>query len=262
MTREELIKVLSDLKEGEIDIDVALDALEKDSDFVLKRMGVEDIGFAKLDHSREQRQGIPEVVLGGSKTPEQVAIITEKLYRKNGRVLVTHAGREHFTAVKKNLPESVYFEDARVIVAGSFPEPKNKERFVLIVSAGTSDIPVAKEADLSARFMALKTENLYDVGVAGIHRLLAHAEMLREASVCIVVAGMEGALASVVGGLVSVPVIAVPTSVGYGASFGGLSALLAMLNSCVPGVATVNIDNGFGAAMLAYKILSLQTRRV
>ncbi len=254
MTRDELIRLLAELREGKISID---EVMQRFSDFIPGGMGFEDIGFAKLDHLRELRQGIPEVVLGGSKTPDQVALISEKLYEKNGRVLVTHARREHFNGVREKLREASYFEDARVIVVGSFPEPKFEDKLVLIVSAGTSDIPVASEADLSARFMGLKTQVLYDVGVAGIHRLLAHASLLKKASVCIVVAGMEGALASVVGGLVSVPVIAVPTSVGYGASFGGLSALLAMLNSCVPGVATVNIDNGFGAAMLAYRIISV-----
>ncbi len=243
-------EILVKLQKGSISVEEAIS--------LLSHYGFDDIGFAKLDYDRDLRQGVPEVVFAGGKRPEQVVKIAEKLYERKGRVLITRARKEHYGDIKEVFPaNSRFFEEAGVIVVGSFLPKRFSNRYVLVVSAGTSDIPVAEEAALSLEFMGLNAERLYDVGVAGIHRLFAHADILRNASVCIVVAGMEGALASVVGGLVSSPVIAVPTSIGYGANFNGLSSLLAMLNSCVPGIGIVNIDNGFGAAMLAYRIISM-----
>jgi NCAIR mutase (PurE)-related protein len=212
------------------------------------------LGYARLDHHRELRTGFPEVVFCQGKTVEQVAEIFVRLAAKSKTVLGTRASLDAFNAVKERCPDAVYHQLARCIVIPSEEECEEKGD-VLVASAGTADMPVAEEAAVSAETMGLKVSRLYDVGVAGIHRLLEHSSLLQQASVVIVVAGMEGALASVVGGLTKRPIIAVPTSVGYGANFGGLSALLAMLNSCASGVGVVNIDNGFGAASLAYAIV-------
>ena len=220
---------------------------------VLRHLPYEDLGFAQIDHHRGLRQGFPEVVFCQDKTVEQVCQIVQRIRATGSDVLATRAGQEAFAAVQMLFPEAVYHVQARAIVLRSGQRPLTKG-VVLVVSAGTSDIPVAEEAAITAETMGSTTERLYDVGVAGIHRLLDRRERLFQARVLIVVAGMEGALASVVGGLVDKPVIAVPTSVGYGASFGGIAALLTMLNSCAAGVATVNIDNGFGAGYLAHII--------
>ena len=219
----------------------------------LRHLPYEDLGFAQIDHHRGLRQGFPEVVFCQGKTVEQVCQIVRRIRDTGSDVLATRASHDMFDAIHAVCPEAVYHTQGRVIVVRSEDRPRTKG-MVLVVSAGTSDIPVAEEAVITAETLGSTTERLYDVGVAGIHRLLDRRVKLLQARVLIVVAGMEGALASVVGGLVDKPVIAVPTSVGYGASFGGIAALLSMLNSCATGVATVNIDNGFGAGYMAHSI--------
>jgi NCAIR mutase (PurE)-related protein len=220
---------------------------------VLRHLPYEDLGFAQVDHHRGLRQGFPEVVFCQGKTVEQVCQIVQRIRATGSDVLATRAAPEVFAAVQVLCPEAVYQAQARVIVVRAGYRPPTRG-MVLVISAGTSDIPVAEEAVVTAETLGSTTERLYDVGVAGIHRLLDRREKLFQARVLVVVAGMEGALASVVGGLVDKPVIAVPTSIGYGASFGGLAALLTMLNSCAAGVATVNIDNGFGGGYMAHMI--------
>ena len=210
----------------------------------------EELGFAKIDHHRALRRGFPEVVFGLGKTAEQVAGIVARLASTSERVLVTKVNRECFDAVKGLVPEAEYHPLAQVITINRAKELPPRPG-IMVISGGTSDIPIAEEAALAAELIGNLVERAYDVGVAGVHRLLDHLPRLRQARVVVAVAGMEGALPSVVSGLVSVPVIAVPTSVGYGASFGGLAALLTMLNSCSAGVSVVNIDNGFGAGYLA-----------
>lgn len=212
----------------------------------------EDLGFAKVDHHRAVRQGFPEVVFGQGKTPSQIALIAEAIVRRGHSLLVTRTNEAAFEAVVKTVPDARFHEQARLIERRT-DIPKGTGT-ILVAAAGTSDLPVAEEAAISAEVMSNDVERMFDVGVAGIHRLLAKQDQLHSARVIIAVAGMEGALASVIGGLVRAPVIAVPTSVGYGASFGGVTALLAMLNSCAAGVAVVNIDNGFGAAAVASAI--------
>lgn len=216
----------------------------------LRHLPFEDIGFAKVDHHRALRNGMPEVILGEGKTPAQVAGIFARLARHGGNILATRANEKQFAAVKRKVRTAEYRELARAIILQRDPKKYGKG-IVAVVSAGTSDIPVAEEAVVTAEIMGNEVEHFYDVGVAGIHRLLANREALTRARVVIVCAGMEGALPSVVGGLVGVPVIAVPTSVGYGASFKGMAALLGMLNSCASNVSVVNIDNGFGAGYVA-----------
>ena len=216
----------------------------------LRHMPFEDLGFAKVDHHRALRNGMPEVILGEGKTPAQVAGIFARLARHGGNILATRATEKQFAAVKKKVRSAEYRDLARAIVLQR-DSKKYGKGIVAVVSAGTSDIPVAEEAVVTAEVMGNEVEHYYDVGVAGIHRLLANREALTRARVVIVCAGMEGALPSVVGGLVGVPVIAVPTSVGYGASFKGMAALLGMLNSCASNVSVVNIDNGFGAGYVA-----------
>ncbi len=219
----------------------------------LRHLPFEDLGFAKVDHHRALRVGVPEVVLAEGKTPAQVAKIFQRLARHGPNVLATRATRAHYLAVRKLVRKAEYEELARAIVLRRDATTYGKGT-IAVVSAGTGDIPVAEEAVVTAELMGNRVEHLYDVGVAGIHRLLAHRASLTRARVIIVCAGMEGALPSVVGGLVGVPVIAVPTSVGYGASFEGLAALLGMLNSCASNVSVVNIDNGFGAGYVASMI--------
>jgi NCAIR mutase (PurE)-related protein len=253
MNEERIKKIIRDVRNGALSEE---DALEN-----LRHLSFEDMGFARIDHHRALRQGMPEVVFAQGKRPEQVAAILERLAAHNPLVIATRADRDDLEAVKKLLPEARCFPDARVIAVGEVPTPDPDAPYVLVVSAGTSDQPVAEEAAVVAELLGLRVQRLYDVGVAGIHRLLAYQDLLQGASVTIVVAGMEGALPSVVGGLVRSPVIAVPTSVGYGASFGGLAALLGMLNSCAPGIAVVNIDNGFGAAVMARRILDVGLAR-
>jgi NCAIR mutase (PurE)-related protein len=216
----------------------------------LRHLPFEDLGFAKVDHHRALRAGMPEVIFGQGKTPAQLATIFSRLAKHEGNILATRADKEQFAAVKKKVRRAEYREPARSIVLQRDKE-KYGEGIIAIVSAGTSDIPVAEEAVVTAEIMGNDVERLYDVGVAGIHRLLANRRTLTRARVIVVCAGMEGALPSVVGGLVGVPVIAVPTSVGYGAAFKGVAALLGMMNSCASNVSVVNIDNGFGAGYVA-----------
>lgn len=221
----------------------------------LKTLPFEDVGgFACLDNHRKIRTGFPEVVFCQSKPVDRCAEIFKHLYSANGMVLGTRATKEHYEAVKAVIPSAKYLEDARCITVG---EPEKFVGKIAVCTAGTTDIPVAEEAAVTAYMCGAVVERFYDVGVAGIHRLLSKVERIREANVVVAVAGMEGALASVIGGLVDVPVIAVPTSIGYGANFGGVSALLAMINSCAAGTSVVNIDNGFGAGFSAAQINSL-----
>ena len=224
----------------------------------LRSMPYEDLGYAKIDHHRSLRTGFPEVVLCQGKSSDQVAEIVKRLAARNPVVLATKADEGAYEAVRRVLPNAVYHNDARIIVVRS-PEsaPQDKAQdanYILVVSAGTADIPIAEEAAVTAEAMGSRVERVYDIGVAGLHRLMDQKDKLDNANVIVVVAGMEGALASVVGGLVSKPVIAVPTSIGYGASFDGLAALLSMLNTCAEGVVVVNIDNGFGAGYFAHLI--------
>jgi hypothetical protein len=216
----------------------------------LRHLPFEDLGFAKIDHHRALRQGVPEVIFSQGKTPGQVAGIFERLAAHGGNVLATRASEEQFAAVAAVVPQAEYRPLGRAIVLKR-DRKKHGKGVIVVVSAGTSDIPVAEEAVVTAELMGNNVQHIYDVGVAGIHRLLAHRAGLAKARVIVVCAGMEGALPSVVGGLVGVPVIAVPTSVGYGAAFEGLAALLGMMNSCASNVSVVNIDNGFGAGYVA-----------
>lgn len=217
----------------------------------LRHLPYEDLGFARVDHHRELRNGQPEVIFGQGKTVAQVAGIMEAMTARGSNILVTRMQEQAAAELLLKFPNAVHHSQARAITVENSPRREQGRGYMLVVTAGTSDIPVASEAVVTARFMGNRVEELYDAGVAGIHRLLSSIDLLRGASVIIVVAGMEGALPSVVGGLVDRPVIAVPTSVGYGASFGGIAALLGMLNSCASGVTVVNIDNGFGAACAA-----------
>ncbi|MFA6170475.1 MAG: nickel pincer cofactor biosynthesis protein LarB [Candidatus Margulisiibacteriota bacterium] len=218
----------------------------------VKNNDYEELGFAKVDHHRIHRKGFPEVIYCPGKTPEQVAKIAASIAKQGHDVLATRADKKIFKAVKKSLKKAKYHEMARIItVKKAERRTLNVEHRIAIITAGTADLPVAEEAAVTAEHLGHKVERIYDVGVAGIHRLMKNLPKINNCRVVIVVAGMEGALASVVGGLIDKPIIAVPTSVGYGASFKGLSALLTMLNSCAPGVSVVNIDNGFGAAVCA-----------
>jgi NCAIR mutase (PurE)-related protein len=243
MTGDRLKKLLSNVAGGDISVDEAFERL--------RRLPYENIGDARVDHHRRIRQGVPEVIFGEGKTTEQILSIARSMRRAGAGVLMTRLSDEKIRAVRRAFRGAKVHPKARcAVIPKGKTEPKGKG-IVLVVTAGTSDIPVAEEAAVTAEFLGSSVERLYDVGVAGIHRLLLKEELLRKARVIVVAAGMEGALASVVGGLTDKPVIAVPTSVGYGASFGGVAALLGMLNSCAPTVAVVNIDNGFGAGVLA-----------
>lgn len=238
--------ILEQIKNGELPIDEAYQQL--------KFLPYEDLGFAKLDHHRAVRDNFPEVIYCAGKTNEQIKVIFERLARTNANILGTRADLDTFFAVESLVPGIKYDKTARLLyLQRSSASPLGK---AAVITAGTSDLPVAEEAALSLQVMGGEVERIYDVGVAGIHRLLDKVQLINQSQVVIVVAGMEGALVSVVGGLTSRPVIAVPTSVGYGASFKGLAALLAMLNSCASGVGVVNIDNGYGAAALAFSILN------
>jgi NCAIR mutase (PurE)-related protein len=242
MNAEKLKKLFAQVRSGKLSPD---DAVER-----LRHLPFEDLGFAKLDHHRALRQGIPEVIFAQGKTPSQVAEIFTRLAAHGGNVLATRATEEQYAAVAAAISRAEYRPLARAIVLKRDRKQHGKG-VIVVVSAGTSDIPVAEEAVVTAELMGNEVQHIYDVGVAGIHRLLAHRGALAKARVIIVCAGMEGALPSVVGGLVGVPVIAVPTSVGYGAAFEGLAALLGMMNSCASNVSVVNIDNGFGAGYVA-----------
>ena len=245
MNAKTLASLLESIRDGKVSVDDGLNQL--------RRLPFEDMGLASVDHHRAIRCGFPEVIFCPGKTTEQICEIFQKLAETGGNVLATRADTQAAEAVQARLPEAEYNELARTITLrqGDRSAPGGH---VAIVAAGTSDLPVAEEARVTAEIMDQRVTTHYDVGVAGLHRLLAHGESLQHAKAIVVTAGMEGALASVVGGLVAVPVIAVPTSVGYGASFGGLAALLAMLNSCASGVSVVNIDNGFGGGYIAAMI--------
>ena len=247
MDAEILKKLLNDVRDGSISTDEAMDRL--------KTLPYEDVGFAKIDTHRHIRTGFPEVVFCQGKSCEQVVHIMKRLGERSQKVLATRASKEMAEAVCREIDDCAYHEAARMLVIDRERNPKPQtDKFVLVLCAGTADIPVAEEASVTAELLGSRVERAYDVGVAGLHRLLDQKESIQKANVLVVVAGMEGALASVVGGLVSRPVIAVPTSIGYGASFGGLAALLAMLNSCAAGVSVVNIDNGFGAGYFAHLV--------
>jgi NCAIR mutase (PurE)-related protein len=242
MNAENLKKLFAQVRSGKLSPDAAVERL--------RHLPFEDLGFAKLDHHRALRQGIPEVIFAQGKTPSQVAEIFTRLAAHGGNVLATRATEEQYAAVAAAISRAEYRPLARAIVLKRDRKQHGKG-VIVIVSAGTSDIPIAEEAVVTAELMGNEVQHIYDVGVAGIHRLLAHRGALAKARVIVVCAGMEGALPSVVGGLVGVPVIAVPTSVGYGAAFDGLAALLGMMNSCASNVSVVNIDNGFGAGYVA-----------
>ena len=249
MNRQQIRALLDDVRSGNLTPEAAQERLFQ----VLSQQPYEDLGFARVDHQRSIRQGFPEVVFGQGKTPAQVAAIAARIAAAGHTVLVTRTTPEAHQAVLAELPGAVYHELARCITFDRHKAPRGRGT-ILIAAAGTADLPVAEEAAVTAETMGNTVDRLYDVGVAGLHRLLKEHARLTAARVIVVVAGMEGALPSVVGGLVDVPVVAVPTSVGYGASFGGLTALLAMLNSCATGISVVNIDNGFGAAAIASSI--------
>lgn len=249
MNNDTLLQLLREVQAGKVSTEAALDQLRWQP---VQAIG----GFAQVDHHRPMRQGMPEFVYAESKTPDQTAQILAAMVEKNGVGLASRAPESHYEVVRSRLPQAVYHSVARLISVGSLPP--SDVGHTLVVAAGTSDLPVAEEAAEVLRFLGHSPETLYDVGVAGVHRLLAKAHLLSGADVLIVVAGMEGALPTLVAGLVSAPVIAVPTSVGYGASFGGIAALLGMLNSCAPGLTVVNIDNGLGAAAAGHRILLRQ----
>lgn len=247
--------MLTDVKNGTCSIEQALHQL--------RSFPAESVNDGCVDHQRHIRTGIPEVIYGASKTSEQIAVIAEAMLKQGGPVIATRVTAEKAETVLEKVPQLRYHVEARMLVGNPAPTATNRYRGqTLVTCAGTSDIPVAEEARLTLECFGHPTEKLYDAGVAGLHRLMSRQEYLYSASVIIVVAGMEGALPSVISGLVSCPVIAVPTSVGYGASFGGIAALLGMLNSCAPGMAVVNIDNGFGAACMAEAINRLDEATV
>ena len=249
MNRPELLALLEAVHAGGVTPEAAQARLLQ----FLRHGAFEDLGFARVDHHRSIRQGFPEVVFGQGKTPAQIAAISERIVASGQNLLVTRASPEAFAAVAAVVPGAEFHDLGRTISLQVTPPPPGRG-IVALAAAGTADLPVAEEAAAALQIMGNSVERLFDVGVAGLHRLLAVHDRLTAARVIIVVAGMEGALPSVIGGLVDVPVIAVPTSVGYGASFGGITALLAMLNSCASGISVVNIDNGFGAAAIASSI--------
>ena len=238
-----LRELLSKVREGKVEVD---EALEK-----LRTLPFEDIGFASIDHHRHLRRGFPEVIYGRRKSVEQIITIMERMVERGENVLITRLADGKAKIIRGRFPESQYHPNARILTLATRSIDKEGKGTILVVSAGTADIPVAEEAVITAQFMGNEVQTLFDVGVSGLHRILENKDILMQASVIVVVAGMEGALPSIVGGLVSKPVIAVPTSAGYGASFAGISALLGMLNSCASGVTVVNIDNGFGAGYAA-----------
>lgn len=245
MDKQEILKLLASLEKGE-------SSQEKVAD-ILSSAGMDSLGYAVIDTDRSSRTGIPEVIYSAGKTPQQVAEIAERMNERGIPVLATRADEEMYEAVKEKIPGAIYDEMAKAIIYQ--PEkPELADGYIAVVSAGTSDMPVSEEAAITAEFLGNRVERIYDVGVAGIHRLFHRLDVIRGASVVIVAAGMEGALASVVGGMVDKPIIGIPCSTGYGANFGGVSALLSMLNSCAAGVSVVNIDNGFGAACQAHLI--------
>jgi hypothetical protein len=254
MKNSKIEKILNSVKSGKLSVKEALDQL--------KHLPYEDLGIAKVDHHRELRHGIPEVIFAEGKKTDDIKTIADSMLRKSGRLLITKATKEIYKEVKticKNYRVKIkYLEKSGVITIG---EKNVQQGLIAVLSAGTSDLPIAEEAIATANFLGSKTKMVNDVGVAGLHRLMSAKKVISEANVLIVIAGMEGALPSVIGGMTDKPIIAVPTSVGYGTSFGGITALFAMLNSCVPGIAVMNIDNGFGAGVLAHKVNILKTKK-
>jgi NCAIR mutase (PurE)-related protein len=250
MKNSSIKKVLNSVQNGEMSVK---DALEQ-----LKYLPYEDVGVAKVDHHRELRHGIPEVIFAKGKEPKDIKIIAGSMLKKSGKLLITKATKPVYKDIsalsRKHKVKAEFYEKSGIITAGGADKQKG---LVAVFCAGTSDMPVAEEAAATAGFLGSRVETVHDVGVAGLHRIVNAKEILTKANVLIVIAGMEGALPSVIGGMTDNPIIAVPTSVGYGTSFGGITALFAMLNSCVPGIAVMNIDNGFGAGVLAHKINSL-----
>lgn len=246
MTESQIYELLNSVKEGSLELGKAVEQL--------KQLPFEDLGYANVDHHREIRTGYPEVIFCPGKTNEQIRGIVERLLAKGTNIMASRAEKSVYEAIKDMHPHMEYYPEARTIFIQQKDIARSKSR-ILVVTGGTSDIPVAEEAVITAEKLGCTVERLYDVGVAGIHRLLANRYRLDSVQVIIAVAGMEGALPSVVGGLTDKPVIAVPTSIGYGANFGGLAALLAMLNSCASGISVVNIDNGFGAGFMAATII-------
>lgn len=246
MNANELKKLLTDLSKNKLS---PADAMKQ-----LQNLPYENIDFAKIDHHRELRNGSPEVIYCPGKTVLQIKKIIQSLRKADSNILATKLTEEAYKKLKTSLPKNAEYNDQAQTLAIRNKKPFQSKGLITIITAGTSDIPIAEEAAATARLMGSRVETIFDVGVAGLHRLLDNMEQINKARVLIVVAGMEGALASVVGGLVSQPIIAVPTSIGYGASFGGISALLTMLNSCATGIAVVNIDNGFGAGCMAHRI--------
>ncbi len=249
MDAKAIRKVLQSVSRGRLTVDQALEQL--------KRLPFEDLSYACVDHHRSLRKGFPEVIFGEGKSVEQIQGVMEAMVDQQDTVMVTRVSEEKAKAIRAKYPKATYHPDAHMLVLVSKPIEPASKGLIMVIAAGTSDIPVAEEALVTARTMGHRVESLYDVGVSGIHRLMRHDKLWTEASVFIVVAGMEGALPSVVGGLVDKPVIAVPTSIGYGSSFGGITALLGMLNSCASNVTVVNIDNGFGAGYVAATINAL-----
>lgn len=246
MTKKEMERILNAVRSGAMGVGHALEQMQE--------MPYKDLEYAKVDYHRELRNGFPEVIYSPGKSLEQIqGIVADMLARTKGNILASRADEQVYAAIRELTEDAVYYKDARSVVVKRQEYPVSEE-YIAVVTAGTSDIPVAEEAAVTAMVMGNAVRRLYDVGVAGIHRLLDNVEVINGARVIIVVAGMEGALASVVGGLTDKPVIAVPTSIGYGANFGGISALLGMLTSCASGIGVVNIDNGFGAACMASKI--------
>ena len=252
MNMNELKQILQKFKQGKLTDNQVQEAFEK--------LSMEDLDYAKIDHSRKNRQGFPEVIFCTGKTDIQITEIAKKIVKRNHQLLATRANRKIYNKLKKEIPQVKYNDLAKIIYLPNKKINKEFDNKLLIITAGTSDIGVAEEAKITAEVMGFKAQKIYDVGVSGIHRLFKYKEEIESAKVIIVVAGMEGALPSVVGGLVSVPVIAVPTSVGYGTSFNGITALLSMLNSCANGITVVNIDNGYGAAFAACRILSTKLK--
>ena len=250
MQKEKIYSIINDIKIGNLS--------DADAFKLISNISYEDMGFAKVDHHREIRSGVPEVVFCQGKTDEQIVAIIKKLREQSQCIIGTRLKEEVYERIKSDLQDSTYHQTARVIISGTPFEVKKEleNKFVAVLCAGTADLPVAEEAAVIAETLGSHVKRAFDVGVSGIHRLLDKRELIETANVIIVCAGMEGALPSVVGGLASRPVVAVPTSIGYGASFNGLAALLAMLNSCAPGISVVNIDNGFGAGFLAHMINS------
>jgi NCAIR mutase (PurE)-related protein len=253
MDNKKIKQILDSVKSGKTTVKSALDSL--------KHLPYEDMGFAKVDHHRTLRHGIPEVIFAEGKDLKDIVSISDSILKRSGKLFITRASKTVYQKIgaicRKHNKKAVFHDKSGVIVAGG---ARKKEGFVAVITAGTSDIPVAEEAAVTAAFLGSRVEITYDVGVAGLHRLMDAKDSLKDAKVLIVVAGMEGALPSVVGGMTDKPLIAVPTSVGYGANLAGITTLFAMLNSCVPGIAVMNIDNGFGAGVLAHKINMLTTR--